>query len=461
VAGAGCALAVLGVLIISGDTGTGDRGELNRWPGVILSAAVVIAGYVVMSQVERGAVATGGAVAAALGVPPLVFFLTWDETGLPPYSTEGILGVSTLAWLGTYLFGPGRGRPFFLGAGLIGLWATLLQVTEDLFDVPYGFVGSWMGYNPTYDEDGFLIDSPAAFAAPDPTTLGMLTLVLGVAYLVIARTLDGSGRHGTATPFAMATIPLLVTAPLFLADELQEAGSGLLSIFLGLALAVSGAASGRRTTTWVGGAAVGVGTAVFLVDMTDDATVGGMLFLAAGIGLVFAAHTYAGARDEPDEMLVTGAAMAGVGGPGSMWSPAATTAAGSATRISTAAPPPPLAEPPAVSPPGDPTAPTGDEEQWAPPPTDDDEPPSPRPRHRPSDPRGSGHQGTEPVPPCPQPHVRGTEAPNRYACAPNLGSTTGGAGPRSRWTRRRGRRARCGGRARRSRCRGRRWWRSG
>jgi hypothetical protein len=384
VAGAGCALAVLGVLVISGDTGLSDSGELNRWPGVILSAAVIIAGYVVMSQVERGAVATGGAVAAALGVPPLMFFLTWDEGGLPPYSTEGILGVSALAWLGTYLFGPGKGRPFFLGAGLIGLWATIMQVTEDLFDLPWTFFGGWFSYYPTYDEDGFLVDSPSTLAAPDPTTLGMLTLVLGVAYLVIARVLDGSGRHGTATPFAMATLPLLAAAPLFLADELQEAGTGLLYVALGLALAINGAVSGRRATTWFGGAAVGVGTAVFLVDMTDDATIGGMLFLAAGIGLVFAAHTYARARDEPDEMLVTGAPMAGIGGPGSMWSPVAPAAAGAAAGIATAAPPPPTtpAPPTSTTPDTAPAAPSPpvDDAEWAPPAEDgDDEPPLPPP----------------------------------------------------------------------------------
>ncbi|MFP5254797.1 MAG: hypothetical protein ACLGI8_02995 [Acidimicrobiia bacterium] len=387
VAGAGCALAVLGVLIISGDTGLGDSGELNRWPGVILSAAVVVAGYVVMSQVDRGAIATGGAVAAALGVPPLMFFLTFDQEGLPPYSTEGILGVSTLAWLGTYVLGPAKGRPFFLGAGLIGLWATVLQVTEDLFDLPWTFFGGWFSYTPTYDEDGFPIDPSSTFDAPDPTTLGMLTLVLGVAYLVIARVLDGSGRHGTATPFAMATIPLFIAAPIFLADELQEAGTGLLLIALGLALAVSGAASGRRATTWLGGAAVGLGAAVFLTDMTEDPTVGGMLFLAAGIGLVFAAHGYAAARDEPDEMLVTGAPMAGIGGLTPAWTaapvaPVAEAGLGGAAGVATSAPPPPDAsgddaadrstEPPTASPPAD-------DEQWAPPASDDDEPPLPPP----------------------------------------------------------------------------------
>lgn len=376
VAAAGCALAVLGVLIISGDTGSSDDG-LNRWPGVVLSAAVVAAGFFVLSQVQRGAVATGGAVAAALGVPPLLFFLTWDDGGFPPYSTEAILAVSTLAWLGSYLVGPGRGRPFFLGAGLIGLWLTVLQVTEKVFDLPFLLIEAFtIQFEPSFDDQGFASGSPSGMAdTPDPTTLGMLTLVLGVAYLVIGRILDGSGRHGAATPFAMATLPLLGTAPLFLADDLEVAGTGLLISVIGIALAITGAANGRRTTTWLGGAAVAIGVATFLTEMTDDATAGGMLFLAAGIALVFAGHAYAAARDEPDEMAFTGAAMAGTGILSHLdhAKPLATATAPDepgADPIPPTPGPAPTAEAPEPAPSAD------DHTQWAPP-TDEERPPPP------------------------------------------------------------------------------------
>ena len=68
-AGAGCVLAVLGVLILAGDTGTSDgSAEFNRWPGFVMSIVVVAIGFGLMEVVRRGPVATGGAVAAALGV---------------------------------------------------------------------------------------------------------------------------------------------------------------------------------------------------------------------------------------------------------------------------------------------------------------------------------------------------------------------------------------------------------
>jgi hypothetical protein len=367
-AGAGCVLAVIGVLIVSGDTGASD-GDFNRWPGLLLSAAVVVAGYLVLTQVHRGAIATGAAVAAGLGVPPLMFFLTFDREGVPPYSTEAILGVSAAVWLASYVWGPGRGRPFFLGAGLLALSATALQVTEELFDAPYGFFGSWAGTATPIDGD---FGGPATFHAPDPTTLGVLSLVLGVAYLVIGRLLDGSGHHGAATPFATATLPVLATAPLFLADDLDTAGTGLLLVVLGAALAINGAAAGRRATTWVGGAAVAFGAATFLSDMTDDATVGGMLFLAAGLALVFAGHVYAGLRREPDEMAVTAPYVAATLSPvapgptqpdDQVWAP---------PPVDEGTPPPPPPSRPSTTEAGD----IGDDTTWAPPPDDLPPPPS-------------------------------------------------------------------------------------
>jgi hypothetical protein len=304
VAGAGCALAVLGVLIVAGDTGASD-GDFNKVPGIILSALVVAAGFYTLHSVRQGAMATAGTVAAALGVPPLMFFLTFDQGGFPPYSTEGILVVSTLAWLVAYAVGPGRGRPFFLGAGLIGLWFTVLQLTENLFEAPFGLLGSWSAFSPSIEGGAGPASIGPSFDIPDPTTLGLLSLGLGIGYLLVGRWLDHRGHHGAATPFAFATLPTLLAGILFLADDLEQAGTGLLTVLIGAGLAHHGAAAGRRLTAWVGGAGTAIGAAVFLADMTDDATIGGMLFLAAGIALVAAGHAVATALHEPDEMEVT------------------------------------------------------------------------------------------------------------------------------------------------------------
>lgn len=323
IAGAGCALAVLGVLIVAGDTGATD-GDFNRVPGIVLSALVVAAGFVTLGAVRQGAMATAGASAAALGVPPLVFFVTFDQDGFPPYSTNGILIVSTVAWLGTYAVGPGRGRPLFLGAGLIGFWFTVLQVTENLFEAPFGIFGL-MGTSATrsFSETGTSISGDGgsfdpgstglggpSFEAPDPTTLGVLSLGLGLSYLLVCRWLDKEGHHGVATPFALATLPTLFAGTVFMADDLEQAGTGLLALLIGAGLAFHGATVGRRATAWVGGAATAIGAGVFLGDMTDDATIGGMLFMAAGIGLVGAGHAIAAALEEPDEMSVTSVATA-------------------------------------------------------------------------------------------------------------------------------------------------------
>ena len=304
VAGAGCALAILGVLIVAGDTGSsGD--DFNKAPGILLSALVVAAGFLTLNMVRVGALATAGTVAAALGVPPLMFFLTFDEGGFPPYSTDGILVVSTLIWLGAYVIGPSRGRPFFLGAGLIGAWLTVLQLTEDVFDFPFGLLGGFaQSFEPAFEDDFGSGSFGPTFDTPDPTTMGLLSLGFGALYLVMARRLDTTHHHGVATPFALATLPSLLVGTVLLGDELEQAGTGLLLILVGAALTHHGSTLGRRATAWVGAAATAIGAAVFLSDMTDDATIAGMLFLAGGIGLVAAGHAVATARREPDEMEI-------------------------------------------------------------------------------------------------------------------------------------------------------------
>lgn len=324
-AGAGCALGVLGVLVVAGDTGVSNNDDFNRLPGLLLSALVVALGFFVLSQARRGALATAGAVAAALGVPAVMFFLTFDANNLPPYSTEGILIVSTGIWLATYAASPGRGRPFFLGAGLLGVWATILQITEKLFDAPFNAAESFFGTTGggTFDPDtGEFIESSgylgsgSGFHAPDPATIGLLSLGLGLAFLLVGRWLDQQGRPGVGTPFALAALPALAVGIIGLAPDLEAAGTGVFMVAIGLALTYHGATVWRRATNWIGGATVAAGLALFLGDMAgDDVTIGGMLFIAGGIAMVFAGHAVATATREPDELTPTRPAVGVAAGP--------------------------------------------------------------------------------------------------------------------------------------------------
>ena len=323
-AGAGCALGIVGVLVLAGDTGIDEEtGDFSQLPGLLLSALVVAIGYFVLSAVRRGPLATAGTVAAALGIPAFMFFVTFDENGFPPYNTEAILIVSTVAWLVTYSAGPAKGRPFFLGSGLIGLWFTVLEITENVFDSPFDAAGFFVGgfyVEDTFDSSGTAIDPETGeiigtgtptFDSPDPVTIGLLSLALGVAFLLVGRGLDRRGHHGTATPFTFAAIPCLAVGVIGLADDLEAAGSGVLLALIGLGLAYNGATIWRRATTWIGGAAMALGLALFLGDMAgDSATTGGMLFIAGGIAMVFLGHLLASALGEPDELAVTTATRA-------------------------------------------------------------------------------------------------------------------------------------------------------
>ena len=75
---------------------------------------------------------------------------------------------------------------------------------------------------------------------------------------------------------------------------------------IGLALAWHGATVWRRATSWIGGATMALGLAIFLGDMAgDNATTGGMLFIAGGIAMVFVGHLLASVLNEPDELAIT------------------------------------------------------------------------------------------------------------------------------------------------------------
>ncbi len=296
ITGAGCAVAVLGVIVIGGDQLGGDGGGGSQLPGIVLCLLVVVAGFVVIARAQRGPLVTAGVVASAAGVPPLLFFLSFDEGGFPPYSTELILGGAAAGWIAAYYLSPGRGHPSYLGAGLIASWLLVLEMVESPFSFPFLFLGG-LSSEDASDFDGFA-------AAPDLTTIGVISLLFGAGYVLASRRFDRAGRHGIATPFAFAALPVLAVGIAALADELQEIGTGIVLIAIGAALAAHGATVGRRVTTWIGGIAVALGVIFILSELApdDDVTVTGVLLLLGGAAIVIAAHLAAARLGEPDEM---------------------------------------------------------------------------------------------------------------------------------------------------------------
>jgi hypothetical protein len=287
-AGAGCALAVVGVIIISGDAQAGDEGlsDGSRLPGILMCLAVTAIGYVLAHRLPESPAASAGVTSIALAVPPLFYFLTFDDDGLPPWSAEGILALSALVWLVSYVVGPTRGRPLLLAAGLIAVVLLAFQLTEELFSA---------GFEETIVEEGpFVPDEPFpgddTFVSepeePDPTTLGIVSLLLGGAYLATAWLLDRRGLAGTATPFVLTALAAIPAGIALLGGDLEQAGAGALSVVAGLVVAWFGASSGRRASTVIGAGGVALGIVLVIADAMQDASptsVGVALLVVGGV----------------------------------------------------------------------------------------------------------------------------------------------------------------------------------
>jgi hypothetical protein len=315
VAGAGCALATLGAVVVGVSGGTGDGG-FDRWPGVASTLLLLVAGVLVQHQVRRGPLTTAATVAIVLSLPPLLVFLTFDEggglSGGAPWSTEAVLVLSTLGWALAYLVGPGRGRPAFLAAAALGVWASTLQLVEKVFDLPFLLLQGFpfglvtFGTDPYYDdgsyEEGFGYGVPDL---PSPVTVGVLSLLIGGAFLLASRRLDQRGYLGAGTPLVVAAVPALLTGVNFLGADLGSVGAALTYVVLGLVLAAHGATAGRRLTCWLGAAVAAGGILNLAVESAETATTVGIAFLCFGLGTVVLAQVVSDTVGEPDEMALT------------------------------------------------------------------------------------------------------------------------------------------------------------
>lgn len=316
VAGAGCALAAIGAVVV-GVSGGADGDHFDRWPGVAATLLLLVAGILVHHHVRRGALATAATVAIVASLPPLLVFLTFDEGALPgpPWSTEAVLVLSTLGWTAAYLVGAGRGRPAFLASAALGVWATVLQLTEQLFDLPFLVLQALPFGFVTFDDggasgtgEGWSEYEPSGFGGPSlpsATTIGVLSLLIGVGYLLLSRHLDRRGCPGVGTPVLVAALPALLTGVSFLGSDLGDGGAALAYVALGLCLAAYGASAGRRFTCWLGAVLAGLGIFDLASQAAGTATTLGITLLGFGMGTVVLAHVVGEATGEADELVLT------------------------------------------------------------------------------------------------------------------------------------------------------------
>jgi hypothetical protein len=329
-AAVGCLLAVNGVLTISGDAQVEDSGEPGpTWPGILLCLLVVCAGYLLMHRFREAPAASAGVTAVVLALPPLMYFLTFDDDSLPgvPFSLDAVLALSALVWLVSYLVGPGRGRPLLLGAALLFAWLFVLQVVEDPFESDFDdppIIGEEFGTDDPFADEGFGTDDPFAdegFGTDDPfadegfgtqtsgsnepdwTTLGIVSLLFGAGYLFVARRLDRRRFAGTATPFVSIGLVALPVGILFLGEDLEQAGTGIAFVIAGVVMAWLGAISGRRGTTVIGALEVLVGVGLVIGDAMEESspTTIGITLLVVGAAIVAAAHLLHSATGEPGQ----------------------------------------------------------------------------------------------------------------------------------------------------------------
>ena len=138
-AGAGAAVAALGVLVWGADLvgevgGIGSNGDTTarQLLGVLLATILVVGGYTLAAAGRSSPLASAGVAASGLGVPMLLGFATYSSGGSgPPLNIDVVALVSVLVWVVSYLFVPPvAGHTFYLGLATITVWSYLIDKAE-------------------------------------------------------------------------------------------------------------------------------------------------------------------------------------------------------------------------------------------------------------------------------------------------------------------------------------------
>ena len=294
-AGAGAAVAALGVLVWGADLvgevgGIGSNGDTTarQLLGVLLASILVVGGYTLAAAGRSSPLASAGVAASGLGVPMLLGFATYSSGGSgPPLNIDVVALVSVLVWVVSYLFVP----PV---AG-----HTSLPRTGD----HHGLVHLIHKAEPTLTSFPVPLlpgDNGELFGGPDLGTVAALSLMIGLGYYLVAFVLDHAGRSRPAVPFVVAGFVAVVAGLLATLPSVHAAGTGLLTIAVAAALAWYGARARRRFTAWAWAGGLAVGIVSIIEDLGDENATGpaSCSWSAAGAGC--GRQAYASLRGEPE-----------------------------------------------------------------------------------------------------------------------------------------------------------------
>lgn len=290
VAGAGTALALFGVFLWAGTyygqglVGSVDGNTNRNLLGAGLFALLAVVGYVLAIGQRRGSLATAGVLAAGVGVPLTIAFLTLDATSSSAVNFDAVFWVSVVIWVVSYAVVPGvRGHTFFVFLIAAGLFEYAIAKNTDQLSA-----GVVTGTGPQLSGTG---------------TLAAIGLVFGLGYYLIAFLLDRTGRHGPATGLVYPAFVATGSGIIAWGRDIHLVGVGILTIVIGLLVCWYGGRYGRRVTCFAAAAAVTLGLGLLVYEATpDDGIEAGVSFVVIGIAVVVIAALLSRAFGEPHDL---------------------------------------------------------------------------------------------------------------------------------------------------------------
>jgi hypothetical protein len=257
---------------------------------------LVVIAYAIAIVRRRGPIVTAAVTATAIGVPVMMSLFTMDLESGSTANGDAVFWVSIVAYLASYLFVRGtRGHTLYLGFAAVQLWSYVVVKAE-----PHLGEALLARIISTRSIPG-LVAPPSQVSF---TTVGAISLVFGIGYLLVAWWCDRTGRHGPALPLALVGLLVTLAGIAALAPDAKQIGSGLLLLVIGLAVLVYGGKAERRFTTWTAALAAGFGAVLVVTKLLQhsNATASGFWVMVLGVILVAVGALLRTALDEPDDM---------------------------------------------------------------------------------------------------------------------------------------------------------------